>query len=183
VPRNRLVLVLVVLVVLALAGGGAVIVATKLSESQRNVRRELRAAAERWGLDPDILDALGYVESKWKLGARSTSAADEALGGSYGPTQLSEATARNNSFDGSMKTLGADAWLSAEWTARSLVAGAQNAEGRVLAHTPETIEDAAAWWNAGRQSAAELSASHVTRTKYIPAALAALDLVRREPLA
>lgn len=175
--------VLVVLAVVLLPGGAIVAVAvSRLSDSQRKVRRELRAAAERWGLDPDILDALGKVEGpNWKLGARSTSAADEALGGSYGPTQLSEATARANGFDGSMTTLGADAWLSAEWTARSLVAGARNAQGEVLRSTPRTIEDASAWWNAGRQSAAQLSASHVTRTTYIPRALAALDFVRSNP--
>lgn len=174
---------LVVLAVVLLPGGALVAVAvSRLSESQRKVRRELRAAAERYGLNPDILDALGKVEGpNWKLGARSTHPADEALGGSYGPTQLSEATARANGFDGSMNTLGNDAWLSAEWTARSLIAGARNAQGEVLARTPRTLEDAAAWWNAGRQSAAQLGPSHVTRTKYIPAALAALDFVKENP--
>lgn len=182
-------LLLVVLAVVLLPGGAIVAVAvSKLSESQRKVRRELRAAAERTiGTDgrkvpPDVIDALGKVEGpNWKLGARSTHPADEALGGSYGPTQLSEATARANGFDGSMTTLGADAWLSAEWTARSLVAGARNAQGQVLARTPQTMEDASAWWNAGRQSAAQLGPSHVTRTKYIPAALAALDFVKENP--
>lgn len=176
----------VVLVVLLLAGGGAV-VALRLTESQKRVRRELRAAAGRHvGTDgkrvpAEVLDALGYVESRWRLGARSTHEADEALGGSYGPTQLSRATATANGYDGSMETLGADAWLSAEWTARSLVAGARNAQGRVLKSTPQTVADASAWWNAGRQSAAELSPSHVTRRVYIPRALAALDLVRSTP--
>lgn len=180
--RRLLLFVVVLVVLLALVAGGVAMLS--LTEEQRRVRRELRAAAERWGLNPDILDALGKVEGpNWRLGARSTSAADEALGGSYGPTQISEATARANGFDGSMDTLGNDAWLSAEWTARLLVAGARNAEGHVLARTPTTIEDASAWWNAGRQSAAALPAGISTLRTYIPAARVALAYVQEHPVA
>lgn len=163
--------VVVVLVLLAVSGG--VVVATRVTEAQRKVRRELRAAAGRHGLDPEIPDALGYVESRWKLGATNLTGADGARGGAWGPTQITERTARAHGYDGAMSTLGADAWLSAEWTARILAARPGG--------PPRTVEDAAAWWNAGKASAAQLGATHITRRDYIPKALAALDLVRETP--
>lgn len=158
----------------------------RLNESQKKVRRELRSAALRHGIPPDILDTLGYVESPaghpWKLGTRSTHPADEALGGAWGPTQITEKTARLNGYDGSMDTLANDAWLSAEWTARLLKVGAKNAEGKVLRQTPKNMKDAATWWNAGRQSYSDLAPTHVTRRVYVPRALAVLDLVKRNPV-
>jgi hypothetical protein len=86
-----------------------------------------------------------------------------------------------NGYTGDPDLLRRDADVAAEWTARLLVAGARNAQGGVLARTPSNVADAAAWWNAGRQSAAELPAGHVTRRVYIPRALAALDIVRSTP--
>lgn len=169
---------LVVLVLLVVLSGGGVAVLT-VKQKQQKVRRELRAAAERHGVDPDILDAIGYVESRWTLGARSTDPRDEARGGSFGPTQISERTARAHGFDGDMKTLGADAWLSSEWTARIM---AKRPGG-----PPRSISDAAAWWNAGRSTFAAVPATdkhgnpHPTRTDYEPRARKALALVQNDP--
>jgi soluble lytic murein transglycosylase-like protein len=169
-------LALLALAVVALPGGAAVAVAVKLANDERSrVRRALREAGVKQNVDPDILEAIGYVESGWKLGARSTDPRDEARGGSWGPTQLSERTARAYGYRGEMAALQRDPDLAAEWTARIMRARPGG--------PPETVEDASAWWNAGRASAAQLGPSHETRTSYIPRALAALALVQKESAA
>lgn len=161
---------LVVLLVLLLVGGGTAVV---VETEKQKVRRALREAGVMQNVDPDILEAIGYVESRWRLGAVNKSGPDGARGGAFGPTQITEKTARAHGYTGPMEALTTDAALAARLTATIM----RNRPGG----PPKTIQDAAAWWNAGRTSAAQLSASHVTRTTYIPRALAALDLVRSTP--
>ncbi len=181
--RARWLLVVLVLVVL-LAAGGAVVVTSKLSESQKTVRRELRAAAFEAGLDPDFVDAIGYVEGpRWKLDARSTDPRDEARGGSFGPTQISEKTARAHGFTGSMEEFREDPATAAAWTATILLAAHRR---RKLS----TLADYVAAWNAGRDDAdknndgelEELPAAHPTRAVYLPLAKRGLAYVQANPL-
>lgn len=148
---------------LALAGG-----AVALLPERDRVRQALRAAGERYGLPPEWPEAVGWVESRWRLDA----VGDD--GESVGPTQIRRATLRRNGYDGDPDLLRQDADLAAEWTARLMVAGARNAEGGVLRETPRTAEDLAAWWNAGRQHFADLPEDHVTRADYAPKLASAL---------
>lgn len=155
--------------VFGLAGG-----AVALLPDRRRVREALRAAAGRYGLPPEWLDALGWVESRWRVDA----VGDQ--GRSVGPTQIQRATLHNNGFTGSGDELLADPELAAEWTARLLLPGARNAEGRQLTRRLESLDDLAAWWNAGRSSFGELGPTHPTRVRYAPALAAAVDSVRAE---
>lgn len=169
--KGSLLLALVVALFLLVGGGAAVVV--NLS-AQQKVRAALRRAAKRFGVDPDIADALGYVESTWRLSATNMTGTDLARGGAFGPTQITEKTARGWGYQGPMSDLTTNLELAAEWTARGLAARPGGA--------PRTIADAAAWWNAGKASAAALPVGHVTRATYIPRAEKALAKVRAEPL-
>ena len=161
---------LVLLVVVLILGGGATVVLT----AQQRVRAALRRAARRYGLDPDVVDAIGYVESRWTVAARNLTGADGARGGAWGPTQITERTARAAGYVGRIGALAEDVELAAEWTARIMLTRPGG--------PPRTVEDASAYWNAGRASAAALPAGHVTLTTYIPRARSALALVRSSPL-
>lgn len=165
--------VLLALLVALVLSGGAAVVAVVLTEQQK-VRAALRRAAAKWGIDPDILDAIGYVESRWKLGAKVTTGTDGARGGAWGPTQITEKTAKAAGFTGNVADFTRDPDLAAEWTARIMLTRPGGA--------PTTIEDASAYWNAGKTSAASLGPTHVTRVKYIPAAEKAIALVQTSPL-
>jgi hypothetical protein len=183
--RPLLLALVVVALVLVVPGGAAVVVKMVLDrrEERRRVRVALREAAVMFGLDPDYLDAIGKVEGpNWILDARSTDPRDEARGGSFGPTQISERTARGAGYTGSMEAFRTDAALAAHWTAVIL----RQAEDR---RHLETLADYVAAWNAGRDDAdrndngdlEELPPTHPTRTTYLPAALAALAYVQRNP--
>lgn len=165
----------VVLLFLALAGAGGAAVVVTTTEQQRKVRQAARRQAARFGVKPELLEAIGYVETRWRLGLVNRSGADGERGGSYGPFQLSEKTARAYGYTGSMDAIKSDADLAAEWAARIL---AKRPGG-----PPATIEDAAAWWNGGKTSAAALGAKHMTRVDYIPKAQAALAKVTASPVA
>jgi hypothetical protein len=173
-------LLVVVLVVLLLAGGTAVV---SLTEEQRKVRAALRAAAARYGLRPDYLDAIARVENLWRLSGTNLAGADGARGGAWGPTQITERTARALGYTGPMSAFNSDANLAAEWTARILV----DAHRR---KPLDTLADYAAAWNAGRDNAdanndgqlEELPATHSTRAHYLPRAVAALALVKANPV-
>lgn len=146
-------------------------VSALLPERER-VREALRAAGDRFlaAYDPrwpTWLDALGWVESRWRLDAVNRSGADGARGGAWGPTQITERTARGVGFAGDISQLTVDPGLAAEWTARIMLSRPGG--------PPPTAEDAAAWWNAGRASFDALPADHVTRTEYAPRLLAAID--------
>lgn len=180
--RRLLVVVLVVLAVVLLPGGALVAVAVKLSADKKRVRRALREAAVRVNLDADYLDAIGYVESRWSLGAVNKAGRDGARGGAWGPTQITERTARDHGYTGDMAAFTRDPELAALWTGRILRAAADR---RPL----DTLADYVAAWNAGRDDADrdndndldELPATHQTRRDYLPKALAALDVVRETP--
>lgn len=140
------------------------------SSDQDRVRAALRSAARTYGINPDIMDALGKVETGWKLGVANLTGTDLARGGSWGPTQISEKTARAYGYAGDMQAINTDPELSAQWTAIILAARPGGA--------PLTIEDASAWWNAGRTSASVGTLPASTRDVYIPRARTALALVQ-----
>lgn len=166
-------LALAVLFVVAVPGGAAVAFLA-MSQEQRRVRQAARTAAAAYGIRPELLEALGYVESRWRMSAVNKSGADGARGGSWGPFQLSETTARAYGYRDPMELLTTDAEVAAAWAAKVLAARPGG--------PPQTIEDASAWWNAGRTSFAGLGPDHVTRVDYVPKARAALDLVQSNPL-
>lgn len=170
-PWWTLALALVALVVIP---GGAAVVLIAMNEEQKKVRRAARRAGDLMGVAPAILEAIGYVESRWRMSAVNMTGADGARGGSWGPFQLSEKTARAYGYTGPMEEFTRDADSAAMWAARIM---AERPGG-----PPTTVDDAAAWWNAGRTSAASLGPSHVTRTDYIPKARAALEVVASNPV-
>lgn len=165
--------------VLLLGGGGAAVaVAVALSDRER-VRKALRDASLRHGLDPDWLDAIGKVETGWKMNSRNLVGPDGARGGSYGPTQISQKTARAYGYTGTMEALTQDPDLAAEWSATILAAG-----------KPRNLADAVAWWNAGRyhadkdmsDSLDEGEAPAITVGDYWPKAVDAYAFVQDHPL-
>jgi hypothetical protein len=180
-------LALYVALVVLLVPGGILSGVWLMNEAQkrRAVRQALRKWAEMMNLDPDFIDAIGKVEGpNWNLGARSTDPRDEARGGSFGPTQISEKTARAHGYTGPMEALQRDPEVAAEWTARIMRAGVDaNPAGM------NTLADYVAWWNAGKVNAdrnddddlEEMRPGHPTRETYLPAAHAALDYVRSNP--
>lgn len=159
---------------LLLAAGGAAVYV-----SRKQMADLLRASFARYGLDPEWGPAFGEVESRLNPSARSPAgASDDKLGGAFGSTQI---TARLLELVGgpSPAALLADPALQAEWTARLVAEGACvkfRADGTPYLKRwgrPGSLEDAAAVWNAGRQTFAELGPSHRTRLKYVPDLLAA----------
>lgn len=155
----------------ALAVGGTV-VTIKITSERKRLRQLLRDASERWGLDPDWLDAIGYVESRWNSQATNMTGSDLARGGAIGMTQITMKTAQAHGYKGTWQDLLASPETQADLSAQILAAG-----------DPQSIEDAAAWWNAGKKRASQLSATHVTRVDYIPKAQAALSIVQQEGFA
>lgn len=178
--RRWLWLALLVALVVVVPGGA--IVALKLTAEQRKVRRELRAAAARFGLAPEFLEAIARVENTWKLAGTNLVGADGARGGAWGPTQITERTARALGYAGRMAAFNEDASLAAEWTGRIL----SDAHKRKAL---TTLADYVAAWNAGKDDAdknndgdlEELPATHSTRRHYLPRAVAALKLVKENP--
>lgn len=121
-----------------LAFGGAVV--ALLPERER-VRIALRRAAIERGINPDFLDVLGYHESRWRLGAVNQAGNDGKRGGAWGPTQITERTARGYGYTGAMEALTLDPDLAAGLTAAMLSDGCDCG----------SIETIAAYWNAGRK--------------------------------
>jgi hypothetical protein len=150
-------LALAVLAGAALGGGLMVAI------DRKRVAKALRDAFDVAGLPPAWGEALGRVESGLKLGATNLAGPDGKRGGAWGPTQITEKTARAYGYEGPMEALTTDLYLAASLSARIASAG-----------SPITIEDLGAWWNAGRRSAEQLPEGHVTRTTYIPRLVAAL---------
>lgn len=162
---------LITLIIFAVLFTGGAVVIQKVG-GKALVRMMLREEAVKQNVDPDIMEAIGYVESKWNLAATNLTGPDGARGGAYGPTQITERTARAHGYEGDMIELTRDARLAAFWTAKIMRARPGG--------PPETIEDAGAWWNAGRKSASLLTDTHVTRVVYIPRAVAALRMVQAD---
>lgn len=166
--------VLAIALVLLVLTPGAAAVVIAITTEQRRVRAALRSAAAARGVSPDVVDALAYVESRWRMGATNLTGPDGARGGAWGPTQITEKTARAHGYTGDMAALTQNAALAGEWTARILAARPGGA--------PASVEDAAAWWNAGRTSFASLGPDHITRRDYVPKAQQALSIVRGNPV-
>lgn len=165
----------VLLVVLFVPGGVAVgVVALTLSEQNRKVRTAARREALRVGMRPELLDAVAYVESRWRPGLVNKSGPDGARGGSWGPFQLSEKTARAYGYTGPMESIRDDVDLAARWAAFIM--------SKRPGGPPATPDDVAAWWNAGHVTMAQVSAGSSARTTYLPALRDALDKVAASPL-
>lgn len=152
---------LVIVAFLLLGTGTAVIV-----YNRKQIADALGAAFERVGLPWDWGVALGMVESNLSMDAVNLTGGDLARGGAWGPTQITEKTARAHGYTGPIDALTKDLSLAAEWTARIAAAG-----------KPKTLEDLGAWWNAGRLTASRLPEGHVTLTHYIPRLLAAYERI------
>lgn len=152
----------------------------KWTPEQQRVRAHLRDGACRGGLEPDFLEAIGYVESNWTMEARNLTGPDGARGGSYGPTQISQQTARDHGYDGPMERFCEDPYVAATWSAIIL-----NDKRKQMPLV--TLADYVAKWNAGRYDGdknndgnlEELRPDHPTR-KYLERAKRALEMIRRE---
>lgn len=153
----------IVIVALLLVTGGVYVI------SREQVAAALRRAFEDYDLPASWGEALGEVESRLSLGAVNRAGADGKRGGAWGPTQITERTARAYGYTGPMEAFTTDLALAAEWTARIAKEGG-----------PRSIEDLGAWWNAGRSSFDRLPADHVTRTVYVPRLVAALASIESE---
>lgn len=162
-------------VALVVIPGGAAVVLLTMSEEQKRVRRAARQAEQLAGLTPGIIEAIGYVESRWRMSAVNKSGADGARGGSWGPFQLSEMTARAYGYAGPMEEFTQDPDTAALWCANILMARPGG--------PPTNTNDAAAWWNGGRTTFAALPVTNTARTDYAPKLASALDLVRGSPVA
>lgn len=165
-----------------LLGGGTV--AISVVEEKRRVREALRKWAILGNLDEQFVQAIGYVESRWRMDRVNMSGADGARGGSWGPTQISELTARGHGYAGAMVEFTRDPDLAGKWT--SIILNAHRRRAPIV-----TLADYVAAWNAGKDNAdrnddgqlEELPPSHSTRRIYLPDALTALALIRSEKAA
>lgn len=139
---------------------------TQLLPGRDDVRKALRSAASAYGIDPNWPDAIAWVESRWNPAATNLTGNDASRGGAYGATQITDKTARNYGYTGEMMALTTDLALMADLTMQIMSAGPQ-----------ASFEDACAWWNAGKTSAANLPSNGSTAITYIPRAQAALSMV------
>ena len=147
--------------------------------SSDRMREFLREAFEARGLPPEWGEALAAVESGGgnpdaiRSDAANDSGPDAARGGAYGATQITIQTARDAGFNVSAAELAASPALQARITATIVAEGFGYQAGEPYRYgRPETFEDAAAIWNAGRPFAA-LPASSSARP-YVVAAQHAL---------
>jgi soluble lytic murein transglycosylase-like protein len=145
----------------------AAVVTHMNATSREYAKGLLRAAAKRWGINPEWLIAIGWVESRLLSTALNLVGADGARGGAHGLLQITLKTAQMHGFKGTAEQL-RDPQINADWGARIMAAG-----------SPKSIQDAAAWWNAGRKTLGELGPTHVTRTTYVPKVVAALAQVQK----
>ncbi len=147
--------------------------------SRRKVREALRAAASRHGLEPDWLDTIGWVESRWRLSATNLRGTDGARGGSWGPTMVSARTARAWGYDGDMARFTTDLDFAADFSAQLLEAGFGDPGGRGQFQRygkPASLEQAVAVWNAGVPELRQ--APERTRDEYWPEASAARSKIQ-----
>jgi hypothetical protein len=98
---------------------------------------EARGMPARWGVSIAVAECGSRV---LKMDLRNLTGRDGARGGAWGPTQITELTARAHGFTGRMESLTQDVELMARWTA--CIASRGNCAG---------ILDLGAWWNAGRR--------------------------------
>ena len=147
-----------ILALLAIGGGTAVIL------DRRQIANALRRAFEAQGLPGAWGEAVGIVESGLRMNARNLTGPDGARGGAWGPTQITERTARGYGYTGPMEALTTDLGLAADLSAEIAAAG-----------RPQSIEDLGAWWNAGHAHASDRSLPASTRDVYIPRLVAALE--------
>lgn len=128
---------------------GGIMVKRKLDKD--GLRAIFADWAGRAGIDPDLVDAMLFVESDYDPSAVNLTGRDGARGGSYGPTQISAKTAAAYGYTGDPAEFARDASLAAQWTMKILQARPGGA--------PTSVDDVAAWWNAGRTSMAKVPAT------------------------
>lgn len=153
----------------------------RMTPEQQRVRAHLREGANRGGLEPDYVEAIGYVETEWRLGLTNMTGRDGARGGAWGPTQITEKTVRTLGYTGPMQAFNEDPYLAATWTAIILN---DHRKRKPLV----TLADYVAAWNAGKDDAdknndgklEELPPEHPTRKHYLPRAEKGLAIIRTE---
>jgi hypothetical protein len=150
-------------IALALLAGAALAGGVVVAIDRKRVAQALRDAFEAAGMPGAWGEALGRVESSLSLTATNLSGPDGARGGAWGPTQITERTARAYGYQGPMERLTTDLDFAASFSAQIASAG-----------SPGTVEDLGAWWNAGRRSFDSLPDDHVTRLRYVPRLVNAL---------
>lgn len=146
--------------------GGSTLVYGVLDKNQ--MRLLLRDAARRYGVNEELPDAIGKIESGWNSRAMNCTGTDLARGCAIGSTQITWLTAIAHGYQGTVATLRSDPVAQADLTAKILAAGGVTG-----------TSDAAAWWNAGKKTLAQ--APYVTQTVYYPKLLAAHSFVRVNP--
>jgi hypothetical protein len=137
---------------------------------KRKVRAALRAAAKKYGVNPDWLDAIAKQESNWDPQARNEAGADSTYGGAYGITQILWTNLVSLGWKGTREQYLADPAAQAEISAK------------FAANGPKTsLQDFATWWNSGKRTLAQAPAS--TRDTYVPRVVANLTYVQQNPVA
>jgi hypothetical protein len=175
---------------LILAGAAAALAWWIVNRGKQNTAREaLTIAADRYGIPPAWLVALGVTETGLDNTAVNDTGPDHDRGGSWAVTQISARTARAFGYTGPMAALTEDVNLAAEITAQMVSAGfAERSSNKAAPETgpfkpvyygmPQTFEDMLAIWNAGRLYS-ELdpgNAAHAgTLARYIPRGQSALQ--------
>lgn len=155
-----------VALLLLLAGGGTV---AAIVYDRRKMAELLRDAAQRHGVDPDVAEAIGVIESNLDPTAVNNTGNDAARGGAFGATQITLKTAAAYGFTGTGDDLLNSPETQAELTAT------------ILAANPSSDpQDAAAWWNAGKRSVDDLPRAGTAYLQYLPRFNAALAQVREE---
>lgn len=139
-----------------------------LFPSRRNVRETLRQEFRKRGLNPDWIDAIAFVESRWNSQAVNKAGKDGERGGAYGATQMTWKTLVGLGYGGTPESFLNDVGAQAKWSATYIERG-----------NPKTFADAVAYWNAGVPRFSSLPANHMTRTKYWPKAEQALAYVEK----
>ena len=137
--------------------------------SRQRIRRALRTAFEDFELDPAWGEALGETESGLQPAVNMTGG-DLARGGSFGPTQISQKTARAFGYKGAMETLNTDPELAADLTAAMVADGFAERGGAIYHYgRPLSFDQMLAVWNAGRLDS-DPALPIITRRDYIPRA-------------
>jgi hypothetical protein len=129
-----------------------------LASTQDDYKRILADASESWGYPRSWFPAIALWEGRGKINptAVNRTGGDLARGGAYGAMQITMKTADAAGFKGRGEDL-FDVATTGHWAGKILSMGP----------IPETLEEMAALWNAGRLPS-KLPAGHITLTQYIP---------------
>jgi hypothetical protein len=159
------------IILLIVKGKSLIKFAYSLLPSRAATRATLRTRFTDKGLNPDWIDAIAYVESRWNPNAVNKTAGDLKRGGAFGATQMTMQTLREMGYTGTEEEYLADISLQGFYSAQYMAKS-----------NPATFHDACAWWNAGRKTYDALPEGHRTRVDYVPKADNALAFVMDNPV-